>query len=224
MLIVYVFYLFCYSFLSCSCPVCLSEFFFFAVTCSDSFLIFFCSSFIAIFFCDYHGDYIHILGITIPFKLIMSIIYKTLFLYTLPSQFVIDVTIISLYILYPSTYFFSFLILFVKFYTKIKICTPPLQYYKILYISIYLPLSKNFTFLCALALLSGVPFFQLEELPLAKLVRKPSLAVMNFLSFCIWEGLYFFFLSTFFVCLTFSLIKCSDKTKMNLRNFQIKTK
>ena len=62
------------------------------------------------------------------------------------------------------------MLLYFKFYKSDY--APPLQYYRIVYLSKYLALLESYTFLYAFVLLSSILSFQLEGLPLAFLVRQ----------------------------------------------------
>ena len=75
------------------------------------------------------------------------------------------------------------MLLFFSFYTKVKVIyPPPLQCYRIWYLSINLILSQGFIFLCALMLLSRV-FFIWASKTSPSICFEAGLAVMNSLNF-----------------------------------------
>ena len=75
------------------------------------------------------------------------------------------------------------MLLFFSFYTKVKVIyAPPLQCYRIWYLSINLILSQGFIFLCALMLLSRV-FFIWAWKTSPSICFEAGLAVMNSLNF-----------------------------------------
>lgn len=128
-------------FFSCCLLLCFIDFF--VMACFDSFLIFFCSSSIGISLWLPLGLLKYL--ITTYFKLITSTTNKNTTLLLYPPPFVTDVTNYIFLHFIASNKILYFYVFTFKFYTWIESdLHTPLQYYMILYLSIYLTLSESF--------------------------------------------------------------------------------